>query len=334
MKTKFLTLLFLASATALSAQEAATDTVRPSPNPYIESYDDYVQFRLGFSNSFNAFHIVDEPASLDFTLAPNQQLRTTLSIIYKFIEIDLGYTPEFIRFNNDDDIKGKTRFYNLGARFYFGKWMQQAQYATTKGYYVDKADIGIEENILFPDFRVKKFGGSTSYVFNPDFSFRAIFQQAEWQKQSVGSFVPGISYYFTEITNGGPSKDKIFDVALGPAYYYNLVIGDKFLVSAGAYAGIGYNVTKTTYNNDTPDEKVDGLSLQTQLRLTLGYNTTRFYTGAAASLNSFSYDNDARIHVQDRQQFLEFYLGYRFMGPKKVGELLDNPPKLKKKVKE
>jgi len=310
-------------------QALPIDTIKKHriSNDYITTYDNYIKLRLGFSNSFNSFHIKDGADHLDFTLSPNQRLRSTFTFIYKFIEIDLGYTPEFIRFNKDDAAKGKTKFYNLGTRFYLGKWMQDIQYTKTKGYYVDKDDIGVTENILFPNFAVQKIGGSTSYIFNPNFSFRAIFSQSEWQKKSAGSFVPSLSYYYTQLKNANPSKDNIIDVAIGPAYYYNWVVHQNFLVSAGGYGGVGYNHTKTKYSDGTPDEVIDGMSLQTQLRFTIGYNSKKFYAGATASLNSFYYDTDPKVHVQDQQQFFEVYVAYRFKGPDKVNKFLDDTPK-------
>ncbi|MEZ0006460.1 hypothetical protein ABH942_001830 [Flavobacterium sp. 28YEA47A] len=289
----------------------------------IEKYDDYIKLRLGLSNSFNSFRIKDKTSRLDFTLSPNQRLRSTLTLIYKFIEIDLGYTPEFLRFNKDDAIKGHTKFYNFGTRLYLGSWMQELQYARTKGFYIDGNDVGSEQNILFPHFQVQKIGGSTSYIFNPDFSFRTIFLQSEWQQRSAGSFVPSISYYFTQIKNNNPSKDNIFDIAIGPGYYYNWIIRDKFLVSAGAYSGLGFNSTKTVYNDGTPHEISESLSFQAQFRLTAGYNSEHFFAGAATSLNSFSYSSDTLIHVEDQQQFLEFYIGYRFKAPKRINSLFE-----------
>ncbi len=311
-------LLFIVFYTAFCQAQTA-DTL--SAQKSIEKYDDHIKLRLGLSNSFNSFRIKDGASHSDFTLSPNQQLRSTLTLIYKFIEIDLGYTPEFIRFNKDDAIKGHTKFYNFGTRLYFGSWMQELQYLKTKGFYVDRADIGTQENLLFPHFQVQKIGGSTSYIFNRDFSFRTIFLQSEWQRKSAGSFVPSVSYYFTQIKNNGPSKDCIFDIAIGPGYYYNWIISDRFLISAGTYGGLGYNKSKTIYTDGKPDEVLESLSFQGQFRLTLGYNSERFFAGTATSLNSFSYNSDALIHVDDQQQFLEFYVGYRFKAPKRISKL-------------
>ncbi len=332
-KLLFFWMVFCAGV--LQAQDTIpqTDTIKKKrvSNEYVELYDDDVKLRLGFSNSFNSFHINDPADNLDFTLSPNQRIKTTFTFAYKFIEFDIGYTPEFIRFNKDDDDKGKSTFYSLAARFYFGHWLQSVQYSKTKGFYVDRDDIGSTENVLFPNLQVERYSGSTAYIFNPNFSFRSIFKQSEWQKKSVGSFVPSINYNYTQIKNGEPQIDHIIDVAVGPAYYYNWVINEKFLVAPGVYGGVGYNYTKTVYDDNTPDEVIDGLSFQTQLRLTLIYNSPKFYTGATASLNTFYYDADPQIHLQDRQQFFEFFIGYRFKGPEKVGKFLDNPPKPQKK---
>jgi len=330
----YLTLIVLFSVIC-RAQEQNIDTIQRQhiSNEYIEKYDDFVKLRLGLSNSFNSFHLKDDRNSLDFTLSPNQRLRTTLTFIYKFIEFDLGYTPDFMRFNKDDASKGNTKFFNFGTRLYLGHWVQNLQYSKTKGFYVDKDDIGSTENVLFPDFEVTKIGGNTSYVFNPNFSLRAIFLQSEWQKKSAGSFVPSISYYFTKIRDGEPGTDNIIDVAIGPAYYYNWVLHKKLLISGGAYGGIGYNSTKTIYDDNTLNEKIDGLSFESQLRFTVGYNSDSFYAGAVTSLNSFYYNADPKTHVRDQQQFFEIYIAYRFKGPDKVNKFLDNPLKSVKKAK-
>lgn len=330
--TTFL-MFFICTFSCQAQTEKSTDTIikKRVSNEYIELYDDYFKLRLGFSNGFNSFHIKDKGDNLDFTLTPNQRVRTTFTFIYKFIEIDLGYTPEFISFNKDNDIKGKTKFFNFATRFFSGKWLHNLQFSKTKGFYVDKADIGVSENVLFPNFDVMKIGGSTSYILNPNFSIRSIFVQSEWQKKSAGSFIPSVSYYFTQIKNGNPSKDNIYDFAAGPSYYYNWVIGGNFLVSAGVYGGVGFNYTNTRYSNGLPQENNSGLSLQAQERFTLGYNSKNIYAGVTTSLNSFYYHSDPKIHLQDQQQFFEFYVGYRFKASDKINKFVENNKLLKKK---
>ena len=330
LKHSILLLIPLFSSKMLS-QKTDSLSANTKDNTYITYYEDAIKIRLNLSNTFNSFYIKQSETNLAFHLTPNQRIRSTLTAIYKFIEVDIGYTPEFIRFNKDDRIKGESKFFNMGATFYFSSWRQQLQYSKTKGFYVDKKELSTSENILFPDFQVIKIGGTTSYILNKNFSFRSIYIQSEWQIKSTGSFVPGISYYYTRIRNSHPSEDRIIDIAAGPAYYYNWIIDKSFLISGGAYAGLGYNQTKTVYNDASPTEMVDGLSLQTQIRGTLAYNSTRFYTGITASLNSVYYKTDPTIQVRDNQQFYEFFIGYRFNAPDKLRKITDKSLKYIKK---
>ena len=119
---KLLIIILLLTITSMARAQQTNDTIKKKrlTNEYVELYDDYIKIRLGFSNSYNSYHIVDNADNIDFTLSPNQRLQTTISLIYKFIEVDIGYTPHFIRFNHDDDIKGKTKFTSFVTRLYFG----------------------------------------------------------------------------------------------------------------------------------------------------------------------------------------------------------------------
>ena len=301
--------------------QAETDSI--NTNPYIEKFDDYFSARLSLSNGFQSFDVHDRNSNLRFKITPNQQIRSTATFMFRFIEIDLGYTPTFLKFNKDDDIKGKTKNFTFGTRFYLKKWMQNLQYMSTKGYYVEGRRLGLDDNVFFSDLKVVKIGGSTSYVFNPNYSFRATYTQNEWQKKSAGSFVPSVNYYYTKISNNDNSADHNIDIAAGPAYYYNLILYDHFLISAGVYGGVGYNSITTKYNDGTPNEKSSGISWQAQYRAAVGYNYDQFYTGANINFNSFYYNSGPGIKLADQQHYFEFYVGYRFKDAQKILKKFD-----------
>lgn len=297
-----------------------TDSISKASD-YIENYNDYLSSRFSISNSYQSFNVDGD--NMQFTLSPNQQIKSTLTLMFRFIEIDLGYTPTFLKFNKDNDIKGKTKSFNLGTRFYFKRWMQNLQLMSNKGYYVDGAQIGIDENLFFSNLKIVKFGGSTSYVFNPNYSFRAIYSQNEWQKKSAGSWVPSLSYYYTKITNGTPGTDYNIDIAIGPGYFYNLVLHDRFLISGGLSGGVGYSGTKSKYRDGKPEEKSGGISWQAQYRVAAAYNGKQFYSGANFSFNSFYHNSGPGINLADQQHYLEFYIGYRFRVPDKYLKKMD-----------
>lgn len=298
------------------AQEASTIDSLKIDGQRLINYDELLTTRLSFSDNFNSFLLKDKKGKSEFLISPNQQINATLSLAYRFIEIDLGYTPKFIRFNKDDAISGKTEFLNLGTRFYVGQFMQKIQYGRTKGFYVEDFEFPEFDKFVISNLKVVKYGGNTSYIFNPNFSFKALFKQNEWQTQSAGSFVPSLSYYWTKISDDSSEKDMLFDVTIGPSYFYNWIIKNSFLISVGGHAGIGYNQTKHTFTDSTPTTKVESLIYTTELKLGLGYNSNRFFTGMNVTFDAFYHNDEPDFRMNDQQRYFEFYLGYRFNTPK------------------
>ncbi|MCF8713459.1 DUF4421 family protein [Joostella atrarenae] len=327
LKYSLLSILFLGLAYGLKAQEKKLDTISTETGN-ITKYPDKITLRLGLTNDSNSYQLTDPSDDFSITIGPNQRLRSNISLLFRFIEINVGYTPAFLKFNDDDDENGKTTYFNLGTRFYYKKWMQNLEYSKTKGFYVDVSDLNIgEENVIFPDFKVTRIGGNTSYIFNENFSFRTIFKQNEWQKSSAGSFVPTLSYYYSEISNESSSKDKVFDITIGPSYFYNWVINKRFIVTSGLLLGIGYSHTSSKSNNEKTTS--DGLNYQADLTLGLGYNIANFFTGININSQSFNHNTDGDYKLSDQHAYAEFHIGYRFNAPKKV---LDKMNQLQKKV--
>ncbi|MDG3582759.1 MULTISPECIES: DUF4421 family protein [Galbibacter] len=310
--------LFYTSVCCAYAQEKTPDSSDTNQEKAIITYPNKISFRLALNNDFNSFEIKDPSTGFGATIEPNQELKTNFSVLFRFIELNIGFIPSFLDFNNDNDSKGKTTFFNLGTRFYFKKWMQSLEWSRTKGYYVDLP--GINENVLFPDFKIFRIGGTTSYIFNDSFSFRAIFKQNEWQRISQGSFVPTLTYFYTEISNGEDSgEDKSFDITIGPSYFYNWVINKRFLVSGGVHGGIGYTNTHSQASHET----YSGINYQADVKLGLGYNIDSFFTGIHYNYRSFYHNTDSSYNLKDQHSFLEFHVGYRFDAPKKWVDKID-----------
>lgn len=304
-----------------SPDSKTTDSLSTS----IVSYPDDVILRLGASNEFTAFKLTDNELGSDVTLSPNQQIKTSFSLLFRYLSVSLSFTPKFLKFNDDDDKKGKTEFFNLGARIYLGHWMQDFQWSATKGFYLSMPAKNLfESERILPDFKITRIGGSTAYIFNSQFSFPATNQQNEWQKVSSGSFVPRAQYFYTEAKHGDGEKDKYFDVSLGPAYYYNWVIDERFLISGGVFAGIGYsNAYTPALGKGGKSFTLDAVNYQTRFKVALGYNTRHFFTGVNLNFNSSFHDLDTNYQVDDRYRYFEFHVGYRFKAPETVIKTAD-----------
>ena len=284
----------------------------------IISFKDYYTLRLGISNSYNSFQINDQAEGNRFLISPNQKIISTVTFLFRSVEIDIGYTPTFLKFNEDNDKRGKSKLFALNLRGYLGRWMQSFDIYKTKGFYLADSNLDLPDGeiITLPDLKVFKIGGSTSYLFNNKFSFRAISFQNEWQTKSSGSFIPSLSYYFTKFSDNTSESSTFFDVSIGPSYYYNWVLHKHFLLSVGGSTGIGLNISTTKYEDKSFNQKLTSVAYDLVGRTAIGYNSDRFYTGVTTNFNLFFHKVDRYSRIEDEQIFMEFYIGYRFKAPK------------------
>ncbi len=274
---------------------------------YVRTFPKKITARIGISNTSNSFTITNADTEEVIDIVPNDKTYLGLSVLFRSIELDLGYAPDF--FSENQDNKG-SKLFTLNFRMFLGRWMQTLDFYKQKGFFV----IANNETIPFPELGTLKIGGSTSYIFNKRFSFRAVGFQNEWQKKSAGSFIPSFTFYYTKFSleeEGLKSNDHSYDLAIGPGYYYNLVIAKHFLIGAGATVGFGANFTRSE------GETLSSGLIQVVLRTAVGYNSERFFTGINLSAQVLEHGDEATTRLDDFISFGELYLGYRFNAPKK-----------------
>jgi hypothetical protein len=293
-------LIFVLFFKNLNSQSKVLDT------SFVREFPNKITTRIGLINTSNSFFINDEASALRYNLKPNTREYLGISILFRSIELDFGFLPDFLKDNKDNS---DSKLFNLNLRMFLGQWMQTVDLYNQKGFFLDLEDF----EIPLPSVRTFKFGGSTSYIFNPNFSFRAIGFQNEWQKKSAGSFIPRLFYYYTtfDIEDSGSSDNATsFDIAIAPSYYYNFVFKKHFILGLGTLIGIGYNT------NNLGERTINSVLLEYGGRAVLGYNSETFFAGVNSSINFFEHNSDRSVRVDDTLTFVEFYLGYRFKAPK------------------
>ncbi len=333
MKWCFLLCFFMYSFNTSIAQEASRDTTS-TKSAYIASFRDRFNLRIGLNNLFNSFSVNDSQNNIEYLISPNQELRMRFSISLKILDISFGFKPSFIGFNNDDDELGSSDIFTLNLNLYFGQWVQTIGIFNTKGFFAEFSNslVGFgnsDEVILLPDLRIEKYGGVTSYVFNENFSMRALTTQKEKQLKSAGSFIPRFSYFYTYIRGFGDLGDQkghLWDFVLSPSYQYNWVFGKNFLVSVGGLIGGGVNISNTTVIEEglTTKESTTNFDFTYGANAELGYHSNSFFAGAVGTLHVFEHKVDRFLRFQDVQGFFEVYAGYRFKAPKKWRDKLDD----------
>lgn len=283
--------------------------------PHFKSYKEKIIASIYYSDISNSFDVKPtNSSSADYLeFKPNKREQIGVNLSYRFIDFSIGYSPSFLEENKDNE---NSKLLRLNTRFYHKKWMQSILFINQTGFYVSQGEI----ELYFEDLRTTKIGGTTSYIFNDNFSFRTIANQKEWQSKSAGSFIPNFSFYYTHFDlndEADANKSDIFLISLSPSYFYNWVLNDHFLLSGGLAAGGGIDI-------------VDGYVspiFEWGASLKLGYNTDSFFTFINLNYIDFLQNSDAKVRVNDEISMIKFTAGYRFKAPKKVKEYYDKADK-------
>ena len=276
---------------------------------YIQKYPNRITARALYTNTYNSYVVREKGSGERFELEPNKQQRFGASVSYSFLTLAYSFAPDFLSANKDNE---DSRLFSLNLRAFFGKWTQAVDIYNEKGFYETYSGV------YFPRTRNLKVGGSTSYVFNDHFSFRAISNQDERQVKSAGSFVAGVTYYYSKFTLFAESdKGKVdedfyyFDLAFTPSYHYNFVPFEHFLISVGVKAGIGLNHSRSDYENSTSLLALWGVSTTSTIDL------DNFFFGARFNYTALNHDTDSTSYTEDNISFFNAFIGYRFKAPKK-----------------
>jgi len=264
--------------------------------------------RTYFINTSNNFRFRDENENIDFSFNPNKQNQIGLSAAFRSVVISYSFTPGFLAENRDN---GDSQLRNLNMRAFLGQWMQSFQLYKEKGFFIDVPELDINE--YFPDFSTLKIGGITSYIFNQNFSYRALVSQDEKQLKSAGSFIPSFIFYYTDydLKGEGINEDVYsYDLALAPAYYYNFVPTKNLLLSVGGSAGIGANITFSS------EESLTSLLTELNFRTSIVYDKNNLYLGAHYSYLMLNHSFDRTTYIEDDIPYLQIFIGYRFKAPR------------------
>ncbi|MBD0831365.1 DUF4421 family protein [Aestuariibaculum sediminum] len=312
-----LTLIVINTIPLLAQNHLDSNTVRTSN--YKKDYPNVVTVRAYYINTSNTLRIKDRNSNLAFDLEPNKQDRIGASVAFRGLTASYAFAPNFLGENKDNK---NSKLFNLNFRTFFGKHLMQTfDLFGQKGFNVKNNEI----NSYFPQIKNFKIGGSTSYIFNENFSFRAISSQDEKQLKSTGSFIPNLTYYYTKlhIKNNGDNPDVnssyySFDMAFAPSYFYNFVPSKNLLFSVGLAAGIGLNRSKSK-----GEEYLTTLLTELSFSGSATYDINKLYCGLHYNYLNLNHNADSVSEVVDNIPFFNIFIGYRFKAPDKVINIAD-----------
>jgi len=297
---------------------------------YFETMQNKLNIKLELDNDVQSFRFDNEIIS--YTVKPNAGLRTSISANYRFLTLRVGYSPKFLE-NHNSEFRGNTKIFKINMFLFMKNWMQNFEYNYTKGYYVDDyidtsqpITFNNDEITILPNLGTKTFTATTSYKFNDNFSFKAIFNQYEIQRKSAGSFIASMTYtHFTLTDKTSPQDLQISGAVLNASYFYTFVINKKWYSSFGLSPGLGmeFNKLKTRTEEGLVKTSSNEVVFNINSHIGLGYNSKSFFGGVTLKGIATTRSNNSVIKFSTERSSFLLFVGYRFNSPKFLKNTFD-----------
>jgi len=294
---------------------------------YYETMQNKLNVKFEVDNDIESYEFDD--GITRYEIKPNSSLRTSISANTRFLTIRVGYSPNFLADKNADE-KGKTKVFKMNLDIFMKDWMQTLSFSSVKGYYIDNPNnispLGNQEYVILPNLKSLRIGGSTSYKFNKNLSFKAIFNQYAIQRKSAGSFIPTLTYQYLKLDDSSNPQDlRSFDIILNAGYFYTFVISHKWYANLGLSPGLGieFNKLTTKIQDDTDITKSNEVVFNINTLIGLGYNSKNFFSGIALRGIATTRDKESIVQFNTVRGIFQLYVGYRFNTPKFVDQSFD-----------
>lgn len=252
---------------------------------YIESYRGYLMPRFLINRKTTGMNYRNSQYGYSLRYQPNKSFNVGLGITYKFVtlKVSTGLVQPHER-------RGQTRNLDLQLHRYGKKFMTDVLVQFYKGFYLPDQRFGttVNEYYVRPDLAVSAVGSSVQYIFNHRrFSYRAAFQQTEWQKKSAGTFLVGMELFagrfkadstiipipLRHLGDDGLNKMRFVEFGPNVGYAYTLV-HKKLFITTGA--SISLNAGVSRFYDRGGGTTFTGISPNTVLRVSSGYSVKRW----------------------------------------------------------
>jgi hypothetical protein len=261
------------------------DSFAQYDSAYVESYRSYLMPRVLISRKATGMNYHNTERGYSLRYQPNKTFSIGGGFTYKFVTLKAS-----LGILQPHEMRGATRDLDVQVHSYGRKFMTDILLQFYKGFYLPDRRFGTPANEYYvrPDLAVSAIGSSFQYIFNHrKFSYRAAFQQTEWQKRSAGTLLLGVELFMGRFRadstivpsqlqvdpSEGLRKMRFIEFGPNAGYAYTWVY-KKFFITTGASLGLSAGLTR--YIEGTSGTTFTGFSPNTVLRLSSGYSVKRW----------------------------------------------------------
>ena len=279
---------------------------------YIKVYKDELTTRLYIARKQNGYTLSDRLYQPWIKYKTNDNILLGMGYTYSFLTINLGVKLPFV--NEDDELYGKSKYIDLQTNFLFRTYIVELYLQWNTGYYLSNPDDVYDswnnnEDIMPQrgDMRTNIVGLNVQRLFNSSrYSYKASFWQNEFQKRSAGTAIVGAEAYWmlgmtdslmveSSIPASGFMGDSAFNqndmynVGLNGGYAYTFVWAEKLSLSLSTSFGLSGAYSRVHYSPDSYTlEKGISIGISNTTRISLGFNSPKYYVGLSYSRFSMS----------------------------------------------
>jgi len=335
MKLSFLSLMFLSISVIAFSQEVKDFDEKK----YLEEDVNKISLVGGVSYVNNSFGLYYEGQT--FLLKSNDSFYTEFFLRYRWLDASVSFAPKFVRINNDNDIKGKTRYFNLGFAFFLTpKLRQYVNYSQVKGLYFENTNrlfqALFDENIeygndymQFPDAKYQSFVGETSYLWigNKE-NYRSYTNTTYKPLKNSFVVISGLFYQYNMmkdtdriIYKGMQIADPSEDSSVTKDIRLTLRTGGGMqkVIDKNWYAIV--EVYPQIYYAHLLDENYNEINIGANFNTRIGFDNGKWFFGGGAQLNWLN-SNIENFYSATNWLF-RFGLGFRINSPKFVNQQFD-----------
>jgi hypothetical protein len=282
--------VFFYSGITLPVCAGTSDLLKEIDSLYYRDYPQMLTTRVYTSRKYTSLSVNNPNFGQRLSYIPTSTLNLGLGATYQDLTLNLAYGFGFM--NPQREIL-ETKYLDLQAHLYPQKFVIDLFGQFYNGYYLELPSSLSFDRFVFPDMRVRKFGGNFQYLFNGEkVSLKAAFQQSAWQQRSAGSFLAGFEFYAGSVQNpfpllpegvySGPFSEfnRIGYFQFGPnlGYVYTLVFLKRFFITGMASGNLSLGSQRL---QDVANDQTNwGLSSNVFLRGFVGYNSERWSVNA------------------------------------------------------
>ena len=287
------------------------------------NYFENIILRTNLTSDVPRIEIVNGITNEAFDLRPAAGYQIGYSVDYKWFAIGFGFTPNFLLTSKDQAEVSSSSSYTVSLNFFYSdRWRQELKYSYYRGFFTDDIDAD------FGNAELQGIEGSTYFIFNRNFSFRAHYAQTERQLKSAGSFIPRLKYVYSKMRpnnfsnqpNAASSQntepvDVIYslDMIAQIGYMHTFVIKNKWFATVGLHPGLGYNYSEYELVDDNSSNDIfNAFTFALNGEVSIGYNAYRWFFGATGDFKNYNYSNSQNDAFNRNTNYGSLYLGYRF----------------------